>query len=314
VTVLDASEPASSRLDSPPKAKSLLAAVPEIDSRKKLAMRALSELPPFSPLLNRLLASLADESASIARLADLIETDPVLAGNMLSLANSALYARRSLVNSVRDAVSLLGISKIRNAALGMSIAGMWSRVKVPPSWSMKAFDLHSAATAVLADQIALEGTVEYPEGAFAAGLLHDLGRLLIATALPQEFVTIEKARAETGAPLTECELAVLDFIHAELSELALDAWHLPPPIVKAAGTHHHPWPAATSGSGELPLGQVIAAADKYVNSMGISISESTPPPEPDLASVLALGLPLPRVEKLLTTFENDLAALAPLIR
>jgi HD-like signal output (HDOD) protein len=277
-------------------------------------MRALSEVPPFSTVLNRLLASLASEDASLNRLADLIETDPVLAGNMLALVNSALYARRSTVNSVRHAVALLGLGKIRNAALGMSIAGMWKRMIFPPSWSMKAFNLHSAATAVLADQIALVATVEYPEGAFATGLLHDLGRLLIATALKEEFATIEKRRADTGATLVECEMAVLGFTHAELSELALHVWRLPPPIVRAAGSHHHPWPAPAGELTGIPLGQVIAVADRYVNSRGISISVSPPVLEPDIDCIAALGIAPPRLEKLLTNFDTEFAVLAPLIR
>ena len=74
---------------------------------KDRAIRSLRELPPFSPILNRLLASLAQEDVSFMKLGDLIEKDPVLAGNLLHLVNSALYARRGSINSVRHALSLL---------------------------------------------------------------------------------------------------------------------------------------------------------------------------------------------------------------
>ena len=70
------------------------------------AMGALGKLPPFSPILNKLLASLAGEDVSFAKLGDLIEKDTVVAGNILHLVNSALYARRATITSVRHALAL----------------------------------------------------------------------------------------------------------------------------------------------------------------------------------------------------------------
>lgn len=94
---------------------------------KEQALRALAQLPPFSPILNRLIASLAQEDVSFAKISDLIEKDTALAGNVLRLVNSALYGLRGTVNSIRHAVSLLGIAKLRNATLSMSVARMWSQ-------------------------------------------------------------------------------------------------------------------------------------------------------------------------------------------
>ncbi len=153
-------------------------------SYKTLALRSLDQLPPFSPILNRLMASLADEEVSFADIAALIERDTVLSANVLKLVNSALYGRRGTVSSVRAAVSILGLNKLRNAVLGLSVSRIWNRMKTPASWDMGRFNQHSAAVAVLADILVQQVEVEYPEGAFAAGLLHDLGRLIIATSLP----------------------------------------------------------------------------------------------------------------------------------
>src|SRR6266481_3905978 len=149
------------------------------------ALVALGKLPPFSPILNRLIASLASEDVSFAKAADLIEKDTVLAGNILRLVNSALYGLRGTVNSIRHAISLLGIAKLRNATLSMSVARMWSQVKTPPGWSMASFNLHSVGVGILADLLAQGRAVEYSEGAFAAGLFHDLGLLLVALGLPE---------------------------------------------------------------------------------------------------------------------------------
>ena len=94
------------------------------------ALGALGKLPPFSPILNKLLASLAGEDVSFSKLGDLIEKDTVVAGNIMHLVNSALYARRATITSVRHALALLGMDKVRNTLLGMSISRMWSQVKL----------------------------------------------------------------------------------------------------------------------------------------------------------------------------------------
>src|ERR1700733_547326 len=109
---------------------------------REKALASVAKLPPFSPILTRLMASLAGEDVSYAKLSELIEKDTVVAGNLLHLVNSALYARRSTINSVRHAVSLLGINKLRNAVLGMSISRMWNQMRMPKSWSMARFNLH----------------------------------------------------------------------------------------------------------------------------------------------------------------------------
>src|SRR5579884_3619287 len=138
-----------------------------LDCRDKV-LRSLGRLPPFSPVLNRVLASISGEDFSFSAVADLIEKDTVLAGNVLKIVNSALYGRRGTVNSVRHAVSLLGINKLRNAVLSMSIARMWNSVKTPPGWSMTRFNMHSVAVAILCDLLAQYTSVEYGEGAFIA--------------------------------------------------------------------------------------------------------------------------------------------------
>ena len=94
----------------------------------------------------------------------------MVAANLLHLVNSALYARRGTVNSVRHALSLLGVNKLRNAVLGMSITRMWNQVRTPPEWSMARLQFtFLVAAAQLADMLAQKIPVAYPEGAFISG-------------------------------------------------------------------------------------------------------------------------------------------------
>jgi len=242
-----------------------------LDCRDKV-LRSLGRLPPFSPVLNRVLASISGEDFSFSAVADLIEKDTVLAGNVLKIVNSALYGRRGTVNSVRHAVSLLGINKLRNAVLSLSIARMWNSVKTPPGWSMARFNLHSVAVGILCDQIAQYNDVEYPEGAFVAGLLHDVGHLLIAVAAPSEYIALEKLYALGGRTWCECEMEILGFTHADISAEALDSWNLPEPIRHAVEGHHSfETGAGRANNGEIPLSALLCAADEYVRFCGTAI-------------------------------------------
>jgi HD-like signal output (HDOD) protein len=278
---------------------------------KDRALVALGKLPPFSPILNRLIASLAQEDVSFAKVADLIEKDTVLAGNILRLVNSALYGLRGTVNSIRHAIALLGLSKLRNATLSMSVARMWAQVKTPAGWSMTQFNLHSVAVAILADAVIQRRATHYAEGAFAAGLFHDLGQLLVALGLPQEYAQIAVLRQENKKTHLEAELEVLGITHADLSAEALAIWNLPAPIQTAVRYHINskldPTPL---DPGEISLSMVLQAADQHVKGMGISVGpvKSHRGDEgPTLAS-LGLGDQLPTV---ISEFESEFAAIKP---
>jgi HD-like signal output (HDOD) protein len=239
-----------------------------IVSQRDRILGALDKLPPFSPVLTRLLATLADEDVSFGELAGIIETDAVLAGNLLRVVNSPLYGRISTINSVRHAVAILGSVKIRNLVLGLSVSRRWAGSRVPAKWNARKFNQHSLAVAVLSDLVALETRVPYPEGAFTSGLLHDVGKLLIAVAMPAEFETVFETYKAGGDSAVDCELEMLGATHAEISGAIMNRWKLPKPIQEAVEYHHS---ADEADRGELHLAHIVQAADHFVNAGGLGM-------------------------------------------
>jgi HD-like signal output (HDOD) protein len=276
---------------------------------RERSLIALGQLPPFSPILNRLIASLANEDVSFAKIADLIEKDTVLAGNILKLVNSALYGLSGTVNSIRHAVSLLGISKLRNAALSMSVARMWSQVKTPAGWSTPNFNQHSVGVGILSDLLAQRLDVEYAEGAFAAGLFHDLGLLLVAIGMHDEYrqLTLLTQRSNRWEP--EYEIQVLGMTHAELSAEALAQWKLPEEIQTAVRYHGSPELDPTSvKAGQLTLSRVLSAADRYVKGTGVFVSLFESPSEDPQAALDQLGIG-ERLPAILNEFDSEFTAI-----
>lgn len=270
---------------------------------REKAVQSLDRLPPFSPILNRLLATVAKGEVSFAELSELIEKDTVVTGNVLRLVNSPLYSFRGTVNSVRHAVAILGLSRLRNFALSLSISRMWTRAATPPGWSGASFNIHSVAVGVLADLLAEQAQVPYPEGGFVAGLLHDIGKLLIATSLPEEYQAIQQLLGAPERGACDCEREAIGITHAELSGLALARWNLPIPIQLATTFHHAP---ESADQGRRHLAHIVNAADALANSMGHCVQpQSEAKPQADPVAALGIADRLPAVmEKFEIEFQS----------
>lgn len=272
-------------------------------SPRETALRVISQLPPFSPILTKLMGSLANDNVSFAELGDLIEKDAVLAGNVLRLVNSAFYARRGTISSARHAVSILGLSKLRNIAMSLSVARMWNQQKWPQGWVPSHFNKHSVAAATLADLIAAEVRVAFPEGAFTASLLQNTGMLLIAMGLPDEHHKIRDLHVSAGQPIEACEHQVLGTNHAELGAETCESWGLPQPIMVAVRDHH------TDRDPARPtLASVVGAADIAVGRLGIMVQEWCAPDAGDPAEALAIAGIGVRAQNVLDAFKAEYEA------
>ena len=278
---------------------------------RERALQALRALPPLSPVLHRVIASLAHEDVSFAKVAELIEKDVMLAGNILQLVNSPLYGTRSTVSSVRHAISLLGVNKLRNAVMGVSSAQMWHSLRTPTGWLMSDFNRHSVSVAILADLASQRLPVQDASGAFVAGLFHDLGLLLIAIGLPAEYKQILLLCEKDPRGSTQHEIEVLGSTHAELSAEALAIWNLPAPIQAAVRYHIRPeLDPHASKPGVIALSRVLHAADAYVGAMqqAFSVMEDGARGVDSMLESLGLGDQVPVV---ISEFENELAAIQP---
>jgi HD-like signal output (HDOD) protein len=247
------------------------------------ALKSLDDLPPFSPILNRLIATLASEDVSFAEVGDLIEKDTVMAGNVLRMVNSVLYGRRGEISSVRHAVSLMGLSKLRNTVMTLSMSRLWSQVRTPGAWPAARFNQHGVAAAVMTDLLAQKVPTDYPEGGFVAGLLHDIGFLLLGISSAETFTKIRDRHLLGGLPLDECEREVIGMDHADLSAAALGKWNLPEPIQRAV---RYQFSSPSRSDDGFPLGWLLQAAERLLMVREITIFETNTPPDMVPADIL----------------------------
>ena len=193
---------------------------------KDVALQAADRMPVLPAAFQWTMSLFArGDDVSVGELAHVVEQDVVMAANLLSVANSALYSRAGSVSSVRQAIARIGIPKTRNTLLGLSVSRSFRDVRFPKSWSAARFNAHSLAAAIFSDLLAQRASAESPDWAFLAGLLHDIGLLLIATGLPDHSLAV--ADAGSDYQLVEWERQLLGFTHFEIGADLLMRWNCP---------------------------------------------------------------------------------------
>jgi HD-like signal output (HDOD) protein len=227
---------------------------------------ALNGMPKMAPSVMRLVAKLAHFDVDWREISSVIEGDPVLCGQILRVVNSAEFGRRRSVSKINDAVTLLGMSRLRKISLGLTVTKLFSRNKMATGWSPLRFNAHSVAVASMTEILADFVPVEHSDSAFVAGLLHDTGKLAVAASLRDQYEMILSLWSSSDRSIQACERDVLDTDHAELSGLILARWELPAFLQRAVHDHHQPR--------EVDLSWLVQQADEFVRYLGILVEPS----------------------------------------
>jgi len=254
-------------------------------------LRCLDKLPPFSPVVRLLLASLSNDGDDVPlqKVASLVEQDTVIAGKVLGVVNSALYNRGTQICSVRQAVNRLGIGPLRNLVLGLSVNRIWSKIRVSDSFSMLRFNRHALATATLSGILAQHLPIPEPDGAFVAGLFHDVGQLVLIGLFGETYEELRRAVQLEGEELDELERESFGHTHGEISSIATGFWKLPRSVQAAVRLHERPLPSVQPRTG-LTLAEVVHIADKSVTALGFSTIEVSVPEDGAQPDLSPLGL------------------------
>ena len=217
-------------------------------------IRQIQELPSLPVVVLELLSSMDQDDTDVHVLAQKIELDQALAAKTLRIANSSFYGMQSKVTSIPQAVSVLGFHSIRTVVTACALTGSFAPVS--GGFDFQAFWRHSLATAVAARLLAPHLRVN-PETAFTAGLLHDLGTLVLVTRFPAEHALVRSYRQAHDCQMAEAELAVIGIDHAQVGSALAAYWKFPEAIQQAVAEHHA---IECLEAGGLPLAVHLANA------------------------------------------------------
>lgn len=196
---------------------------------------------PFDPTLLRDLCAMTNEKslAPMDKIAQAIQRDQSLTTRVLALANSAFYGLQAEVTSVARAVTLLGLKEIRNLVLVVGIQAIIQGRQIRGRMDLEGYWRHQLQTAQAAKVLAQKMGLE-PDLMFTAGLLHDLGKLLVALYRPEDWkMILEKAEAKQS-PYPPIEDAHWGLEHGVIGAMALNYWNLPDILTEPVNWHHAP--------------------------------------------------------------------------
>lgn len=294
---------AGASLPDPPEDEASRALLDDLGRRMlKRRVDALRSLPTFPESILRINELIADDEPrdSFHRIAQLIETDPVLCARILRLVNSAFYAVSGAIVTVYDALVMLGLDIVKSLILSTSVIDILGgrREGLAGLWE------HSLGAAVAAT--ALGRTLGLPrvEELSAAALMHDLGKVVLASQLADEYPAVVRHAMERRVPVRQAERALLGVSHDEIGRWLVTRWRLPAVLAEPIALHHEPRRARRHAEATA----VVHVADLMVRAYGFGFAGDAVMPAMDPGAWRLLRLTPEKLRTAVARMHEDLLA------
>nr|WP_040371198.1 HDOD domain-containing protein [Alkalidesulfovibrio alkalitolerans] len=205
----------------------------DLKSETRDIVLEVKSLPTLPKVLDKVTELLDNPESSIEDIAKLISTDQVLSAKVLKMVNSPIYGFPGRIGTVQHALVLLGINVIRGIIISTSVFDMMVK-------SMEGLWEHSVGCSLACSCIARKAGFKDPEEYSVAGLLHDLGKVVLSVQLPEMERAVVETVASKDLSYFEAERDVMGFGHDRINAWLSDNWHLPPNLKEGMSYHHKP--------------------------------------------------------------------------
>ena len=201
-------------------------------------MTADSEISSIKKIVSDIIVIINNPRSTVQDLKKIIEIDPPLTAKVLKTANSAYYASQRKMDTIEQAVIWIGFDELKEIALNQKVCEIFAKGAPVEGYSRILLWKHSVAVALLAKMIYRKELGKRGDDMYAAGLLHDIGIIVEDQFLHDDFKYVLNKFTEEKTSLTDAELDVFSFNHADVGRALTDHWYLPRELVTAIGYHH----------------------------------------------------------------------------
>ncbi len=224
-----------------------------------------------------------DPDSSFEDFSRVINADPNLGSQLLKLANSAYYGLSNSVDTITHALSIVGMEQLSDLVFSIVVINQFQGIP-KELMNIESFWQHSLATGVGARNLAAQVDKTAAERYYLAGMLHDIGTLVVCKAEPELAAKIFETVKETGGPLCVDEVKLLEFDHTAMASVMLKGWKLPPALIEGVAFHHQP--ALATDHPEISAAVHVADIIAHELDLGTN-GEPGPPPlyEPALKTL-----------------------------
>jgi putative nucleotidyltransferase with HDIG domain len=209
---------------------------PNRDKRGNMPWAYL-RLPPFPQVAVKVLQLVTKENVQLRELCELISSDAAFASEVLTVANSAVYAPRYPASSILQAIAVLGADTLQGMCVTVGVRAYLGKSMSHPA--MRALWRHSLACGVIAQKLAEGGLVD-EQTAYTAGILHDIGRIALTVIRPGDYSALLQTHRGGAASILDCERDLFGWDHCEAGQQLVSGWKLPKEFEEVVLAHHEP--------------------------------------------------------------------------
>ena len=226
----------------------------EIEKQERIrkVTQSIIGLPTLPTVITQMISLIDNPKTAAGEVARLISTDQALTAKMLKLANSAFYGFPREISTVQMAVVVLGFETVKSLGLSVSVLERFAGGSATSQFDRQKFWEHSIACGVGARMLATKLRYRVPGEAFAAGILHDIGRLILSQYFPEEFAEVLQATREENVYIGKAEERILGVTHAQVGCWLAEKWNLPKQLEDSIAFHHTPGRLEQEHSAALP--------------------------------------------------------------
>lgn len=222
---------------------------------------AYLRLPPFPQVAVRVLQLVTNENVQMHELCDLVSSDAAFASEVLTVANSALYAPRYPASSILQAIAVLGADTLQGMCITVGVRAYLGKSMSQPA--MRALWRHSLACGLIAQKLAAGGLVDQYT-AYTAGILHDIGRIALTVIQPKDYAALLGTHQGPAESILDCEQELFGWNHCEAGLRLVAGWKLPQEFGEVVLDHH----AARRTDGAWGLGELVKMSCAIADSAG----------------------------------------------
>jgi putative nucleotidyltransferase with HDIG domain len=260
-------------------------------------VQTTGDLPTMPHLANQIMGKLSNPNTSGQELNDIISKDQALAARVLKIANSAFYGCPRTITRLSDAVAIMGFNSIRSLVMASALHDFFKTFGL----AEKLLWEHSIACGSFAKIIAKSLRFSKNEEAFLAGLLHDIGKVILNLKLPEQMLRIlQEVYNNPGTTFCDAEQAAFGFDHAQVGELVARKWNFAEEIVEVIGNHHHPEKAKIMPQ----LSNIVNLANNFCHKLGIGPTRNPDLHLAELGSSKFLNLDQNKIDELLESISS----------
>lgn len=263
-------------------------------------VRGVNDLPALPHVALQIMRMVEDPNTSAQDINSVIIQDQSLTAKVLRLANSAFYGYPRRISTVTDAIILLGFNTVKSLVMAASVSEVMSREMAGYALAPGELWRHSQATAMTARLLARKVRYRNPDVAYIAGLLHDIGKVILNQYLQGAYKEVIQEMQQGRMDFVTAEHLILGFTHAEVGARVAEKWNLPPELVEPIAYHHNPQLAVN----DERLTAIVHVADAICMMMGIGLGVDGMSYPLAQSALNVLNLKASEVEEMLETLTD----------